>query len=173
MDFDSTADRPAPVASAAEGGSRDGRRRFLAGVVTAIQAAIGGTLAGLAGGAVVAPSFARRQGQWVAAGLLSDLPDDQPTPVTLRLERDDGPRQIVDRHVVFLVRTAEAEVRALSSTCSHLGCRVSWDPSSLDLRCPCHGGGFDRTGAVTAGPPPAPLATHATRVDGDQVLVWL
>jgi len=153
--------------------ANDGRRRFLAGLVATIQAAIGGTLVAVAGGAVVAPSFARRQGHWVAAGLLSDLPDDEPTPVTLSLERDDGPRQVVDRHVVFLVKTAEAEVRALSSTCSHLGCRVSWNPASFDLRCPCHGGGFDRTGAVKAGPPPAPLATHATKIEGDQVMVWL
>jgi Rieske Fe-S protein len=30
---------------------------------------------------------------------------------------------------------------------------------------------YDRTGAVKEGPPPAPLAKVATRVDGNKVLV--
>jgi Rieske Fe-S protein len=80
---------------------------------------------------------------------------------------------VSDRQVVFLVKTGPSQVVGLSSTCTHLGCRVSWDPSKQVLKCPCHGGVFDRTGAVTAGPPPAPLATIHTRLDGDQVLVQL
>jgi Rieske Fe-S protein len=150
-----------------------GRRRFLAGVITAIQAAIGGTLAIIVGGSVLSPSFARRRENWLAAGLLSDLPENEPTPVTVRVARADGYAQIVERQVVFLVRTGDTEVTALSSTCTHLGCRVSWDAQAGDLKCPCHGGVFDRTGKVTAGPPPAPLPRLTTKVDGDQVLVQI
>jgi Rieske Fe-S protein len=86
--------------------------------------------------------------------------------------RDDGYSQVVDRQVVFLVKNG-AQVGALSSTCTHLGCRVSWDAAAQVLKCPCHGGVFDRTGAVKAGPPPSPLPSIATRVDGNQVLVEL
>jgi Rieske Fe-S protein len=150
-----------------------GRRRFLAGVITTIQAAIGGTLAVVLGGSVLSPSFARRRESWLAAALLSDLPDLEPTPVTVRVARADGYAQIVERRVVFLVRTGDTEVTALSSTCTHLGCRVSWDAEAGDLKCPCHGGVFDRTGKVTAGPPPAPLPRISTRVDGDQVFVQI
>jgi Rieske Fe-S protein len=93
-----------------------------------------------------------------------------PTPVTLRVSRQDGYTQTVERQVVFLVKSGE-NVTALSSTCTHLGCRVSWDGEAKQLKCPCHGGVYDRTGAVIAGPPPAPLATLMTRVEGNQVLI--
>ena len=146
------------------------RRRFLAAAVNSIQALIGGTLAVLLGGAVVGPSFLRRRQTWLKAGSLDALTDDEPLPVTLRVSRQDGFTQTVERQVVFLVKSGE-RVTALSSTCTHLGCRVSWDSEAKQLKCPCHGGVYDRTGAVIAGPPPAPLAPLTTRVDGDQVFI--
>jgi len=146
------------------------RRRFLAAAVNSIQAAIGGTLAVLLGGAVVGPSFLRRREAWLKAGSLDALTDEEPMPVTIRVSRQDGFTQTVERQVVFLVKSGE-RVTALSSTCTHLGCRVSWDSAAKQLKCPCHGGVYDRTGAVIAGPPPAPLAMITTRVDGDQVFI--
>ncbi|MGE0451654.1 MAG: ubiquinol-cytochrome c reductase iron-sulfur subunit [Vicinamibacterales bacterium] len=148
-----------------------GRRRFLAGIITSVQALIGGTLTFVFGGALLSPSIRDRHESWLAAGSLATLPENEPTAVTLRIARQDGYRQVVERQVIFLVKVAEDEVRALSSTCTHLGCRVSWDSSTEQLRCPCHGGVYDRTGAVVAGPPPSPLPTLPTRLDGDQVLV--
>jgi quinol---cytochrome c reductase iron-sulfur subunit, bacillus type len=146
------------------------RRSFLAAAVNTIQGVIGGTLAVLLGGAVVGPSFLRRRETWLKAGSLDALSEGEPTPVTIRVSRQDGYTQSVERQVVFLVKSGE-NVTALSSTCTHLGCRVSWDAEAKQLKCPCHGGVYDRTGAVIAGPPPAPLATLMTRVDGDQVLI--
>jgi quinol---cytochrome c reductase iron-sulfur subunit, bacillus type len=146
------------------------RRRFLAAAVNTIQGAIGGTLAVLLGGGVVGPSFLRRRETWLKAATLDALTEDEPTPVTLRVSRQDGFTQTVERYVVFLVKSGE-RVTALSSTCTHLGCRVGWDSEAKQLKCPCHGGVYDRTGAVIAGPPPAPLATVITRVDGDQVFI--
>jgi Rieske Fe-S protein len=146
------------------------RRRFLAAAVNSIQGIIGGTLGVLLGGAIVGPSFLRRRETWLKAATLDALNDDEPTPVTLRVSRQDGFTQTVERYVVFLVKSGE-RVTALSSTCTHLGCRVSWDSEAKQLKCPCHGGVYDRTGAVIAGPPPAPLATISTRVDGDQVFI--
>lgn len=149
-----------------------GRRGFLKGAIAIVQGAIGATVAFLLGGAVVAPIFGRRRESWLPAGSLDDLVDNEPTPVTIRVTREDGYTQVVDRQVVFLVRSG-AQVTALSSTCTHLGCRVSWDADAQALKCPCHGGVFDRTGAVKAGPPPAPLASLPTKIDGSQVLVEL
>lgn len=146
------------------------RRRFLAVIVNSIQGVIGGSLAVLLGGAVVGPSFLRRRETWLKACSLDALNEGEPTPVTIRVSRQDGYTQAVERQVVFLVKSGE-NVTALSSTCTHLGCRVSWDAESKQLKCPCHGGVYDRTGAVVAGPPPAPLATLTTRVEGDQVLI--
>jgi menaquinol-cytochrome c reductase iron-sulfur subunit len=152
--------------------TENGRRRFLAGAITAIQGAMGATLAFLLGGAAAAPSFGTRRTNWWPAGAVDDLSDNEPVPITIRVTREDGYNQVVDRQVIFLVKSG-TNVTALSSTCTHLGCRVSWNADSQTLRCPCHGGVFDRTGAVKAGPPPAPLAKLATRVEGERVLVQL
>ena len=138
-----------------------------------IQGAIGATLAFILGGTVASPAFGTRRTNWWPAAVLDDLSDKEPTPVTIRVTREDGYSQVVDRQVVFLTKTGASEVTALSSTCTHLGCRVSWDAASQTLKCPCHGGVFDRTGAVKAGPPPVPLARLATRVEGERVLVQL
>ena len=146
------------------------RRRFLAALVNSIQGVIGGTLAVVLGGAAVGPSFLRRRETWFKAASLDALNEGEPTPVTIHVARQDGFTQTVERQVVFLVKSGE-RVTALSSTCTHLGCRVSWDSEAKQLKCPCHGGVYDRTGAVIAGPPPAPLATITTRVDGDQVFI--
>ena len=149
-----------------------GRRRFLSGVVATIQGAIGATLAFLLAGAAAAPAFGSRRTHWWPAAPLDDL-SEEPTPITIRVTREDGYTQVVDRQVVFLVKAGDGRVTALSSTCTHLGCRVSWHADEQVLKCPCHGGVFDRTGAVKAGPPPLPLPKVETRIEGNQVLVQL
>ena len=148
-----------------------GRRRFLARIVNTIQGVLAGTLGLVLGGAVVSPGLARREERWLPAGPVNDLIPNQPTPVMLRITRQDGYAQVVDRRTVFLVRTSATEVTALDSTCTHLGCRVSWDAESQELVCPCHGGRYDRTGKVTAGPPPAPLSALETQVTDGTVRV--
>lgn len=146
------------------------RRRFLTSITTGILTVIGGILGVLGGGAVLS-STVRRQEDWLAASALHDLPDNQPTAVTLSVMRLDGYREALERRTIFLVKTGESEVAAFDATCTHLGCLVTWDPQEQVFRCPCHGGVFDRTGAVMDGPPPEPLTKIATRVDGNRVLV--
>src|SRR4051812_971089 len=110
-----------------------GRRRFLSRIVTAIQAAIGGTLGVILGGAIVAPGLVRREENWLPAATLSNLPENEPIPVVLRVTREDGYSQVVDRKTVFLVK-AKDKVTAIDSTCTHLGCRVSWDAEAQVIK---------------------------------------
>jgi Rieske Fe-S protein len=147
------------------------RRRFLARVVKTLQAAMAATVGVITGGAIASPGFARRQEHWLPAVSLGALPDGTPTAVALRVAREDGYGQIVERRTVFLVKTGEADVTALDSTCTHLGCRVTWDAVAKELRCPCHGGAYDHLGAVKAGPPPGPLQRLATKIDGGRILI--
>ena len=42
---------------------------------------------------------------------------------------------------------------ALSSTCPHLGCKVSWEAHRNRFFCPCHNGVFDSSGKPRSGPP--------------------
>ena len=146
------------------------RRRFLSSITTGILSVIGGILGILGGGAVLS-STVRRQEDWVAASDLHELPDNEPTAVTLSVMRLDGYKETLERRTIFLVKTGESDVAAFDSRCTHLGCLVAWDPQAHVFRCPCHGGVFDRTGAVIDGPPPDPLMKVATRVDGNRVLV--
>lgn len=148
-----------------------GRRNFLVRAITAIHATMAATVAFILGATTLAPSFTRRDESWLQAAALDALPENQPVPVTLRVTRSDGYSQVVDRTVVYLVRTGEDDVRALHSTCTHLGCRTSYDRKTKRILCPCHGGVFDVNGAVLDGPPPAPLPTLSTRVQDGQVLV--
>jgi Rieske Fe-S protein len=140
-------------------------------VIAAVQATIGATLGVVVGRATLSSGAASAAERWLPGARLSDLSPGQPTPVMLRVARQDGYAQVVDRRTVFLIRTSDTQVTALDSTCTHLGCRVSWDGDAQELICPCHGGRYDRTGAVKSGPPPAPLATIETRIDGGDVMV--
>jgi Rieske Fe-S protein len=153
-----------------QGNTTDNRRQFFVRCIRTIQGAMGATLAFVVGRAVVAPAAARRETLWLHAGSLKSLSEATPTPVTLRIARPDGASEVVDRRVVFLVRSA-TQVRAFDSTCTHLGCRTRYNVDTNQIECPCHGGVYDTTGQVVAGPPPQPLTTLQTRVNGDQVLV--
>ena len=42
---------------------------------------------------------------------------------------------------------------ALSSTCPHLGCQVTFEPQHQRFFCPCHNGTFAPDGRATGGPP--------------------
>jgi menaquinol-cytochrome c reductase iron-sulfur subunit len=148
-----------------------GRRRFLARVITTIHTAIAASLGVVLGGTVLSPLFGKQEENWLPAGTLTSLPEHDPLPVTLRVAREDGYNQIIERRSIFLIRNGESGVLAIDSTCTHLGCRVSWDADEQLIRCPCHGGIYDRDGTVKSGPPPAPLARLDTKIEGDQILV--
>jgi menaquinol-cytochrome c reductase iron-sulfur subunit len=150
---------------------RSGRRSFLARVVIGVQTAIGATVAFVVGGAALAPSFSPPRRTWLRAATLADLADGAPTPVTLRIIRQDGYRQVVDRRTVYVQRDGDGGVRVLDSTCTHLGCRTRYDAESKRFLCPCHGGVYDADGSVLDGPPPEPLRRMDARIDGDTVVV--
>ncbi len=71
---------------------------------------------------------------------------------------------------VFLVHLPEG-FKVFSAVCTHLGCLVKWQPDRERFFCPCHRGVFDKSGAVVAGPPPAPLRQYPVTVEGDRIYV--
>ena len=146
------------------------RRRVLVRIIVAVQSAIGAALAYVLGSTVLAPGFAAHIPRWLEAASLDGLDDGGPTPVTLRIARQDGYRQVVDRRVVYLSRDASG-VRVLDSTCTHLGCRTRYDREARLFLCPCHGGAYDVDGHVVAGPPPAPLRRLNARVEDGRIFV--
>jgi Rieske Fe-S protein len=74
-----------------------------------------------------------------------------------QLPRDGG--LILAGDKIVLTSGSDGAVHAFSAVCTHQGCTVS-SVSRGQISCPCHGSRFDaRTGAVVAGPAPAPLAS--------------
>ena len=64
---------------------------------------------------------------------------------------------------INIVNTGEDFV-ALSTVCTHLGCKVHWKDKAQQFYCPCHDGYFDARGKVVKGPPPAPLSSYPVEV---------
>ena len=147
------------------------RRTLLSRLIAVCLTGIGSLLAVITGSAVVSSSFAAQREDWVPTARLDELQEGVPTPITLRVIRRSGYLQEVDRQLVFLVKRSDEQVTALSSTCTHLGCRVSWNPELGVIACPCHGGVYNTRGEVQAGPPPRPLPSLSTRVDEGRVFI--
>jgi Rieske Fe-S protein len=78
-------------------------------------------------------------------------------------------RRVKERIAVIADSAAESGLAALSTTCTHLGCGVSWDAARRQFLCPCHGGVYGPGGAVVSGPPPRPLARLPLVLSGGRV----
>lgn len=139
------------------------RRSFLARAVTSGVALISAGLAALVGLAA-APRPKNTGRRWQRTISVFDLPPERPVAAVIAERQADGWYETHKQSVVFIDRDGET-YRALSATCTHLGCRVRWDATSELYLCPCHGGAYDRNGRVVAGPPPLPLQRLAVRVN--------
>ncbi len=159
--------------STVDGPALTDRRTWLVRTIGVIAAAVGATLGVVGGGAAVAPALATTRERWLPAGRMRDLTAGVPTPVTVRVVREDGYAETVDHDVVFMIKSESGDVRAFSSTCTHLGCRVAYDRQTNLFACPCHGGRYATDGSVVAGPPPRPLRTVEVRAEDGKVLVRL
>ncbi len=58
-------------------------------------------------------------------------------------------------------RDDEGHLHALSATCTHLGCQVTWNDSERSWDCPCHGSRFDTAGRLLDGPATKPLSPRS------------
>lgn len=71
---------------------------------------------------------------------------------------------------VWIVKSeyeGQAQVFALKSVCTHLGCTPNWLEAEQKFKCPCHGSGFYKDGVNFEGPAPRPLERYAIRVADD------
>lgn len=94
-------------------------------------------------------------------------------PEEVHFERvvEDGhmTRRVKERFAVVRDTSAASGLAALATSCSHLGCGVSWDAGRNAFLCPCHGGVYGPDGSVLAGPPPKPLRRLPLAVEGGRV----
>ena len=76
----------------------------------------------------------------------------------------------VNNKPVIVIHTPDG-YRALSATCTHLGCILLWNEQREVIACPCHEAYFNTNGAVVSGPPPSPLAEYRVQVENGQIYV--
>lgn len=85
-----------------------------------------------------------------------------------------APGQVDERYKaqfgVWIVKyeyEGQAEIYALKTVCTHLGCTPSWLEAEQKFKCPCHGSGFYKDGINFEGPAPRPLERYAIRIADD------
>lgn len=172
---------------AAEGGPPDpSRRTFVLRAVAAISALIGAALAVPVAGFATAtgwraatpvrlfgrsiPPTLRGEG-WVAVGKLDDFEVGVPKRVTVQRPVSDGWVTEEAPVAAYVFRRSDRAVVAFDIHCTHLGCPLNYVEGARRFLCPCHGGVFSREGSVLSGPPPRPMASFETKLEGDEVLL--
>jgi nitrite reductase/ring-hydroxylating ferredoxin subunit len=86
------------------------------------------------------------------------------------IEPGQGGWTHVDGELVAAARDEDGELHAVSTTCTHMGCRVTWNTAERSWDCPCHGSRFAPDGTVLQGPAVRPLARREVRADPDASL---
>ncbi len=71
----------------------------------------------------------------------------------------------------LLILNSDGTYRALSATCSHLGCTVQYRSDLRQIWCACHNGIYDLSGRNVSGPPPRPLDVFDVHSRGDEIVV--
>lgn len=95
-----------------------------------------------------------------AAGPLSagDIADDQGVVGRSRLGK------------VLVIRKKD-ELVGLLATCTHLGCTVTWNATTQQVECPCHGARYNIRGDVLRGPARQPLGPVTLAVEAGAIHV--
>jgi cytochrome b6-f complex iron-sulfur subunit len=68
---------------------------------------------------------------------------------------------------IIIIRSTDTVYLALSKVCTHSQCTVTYNSSSKDIPCPCHGSKFNTEGAVLNGPAASPLKKYDVKLNGN------
>jgi cytochrome b6-f complex iron-sulfur subunit len=142
-----------------------GRRDFMFGVLL-------GSLFG-AGWTSLSVTF----GLWglgTARFMFPNVLTEPPSKFKVGFPSDFAPGQVETKFkaqygvwVVNYEYNGQAEIYALRSVCTHLGCTPNWLEGEQKFKCPCHGSGFYKDGINFEGPAPRPLERYSIRIADD------
>lgn len=150
------------------------RRNFVTGVTGVLGGIMGVAIAAPALAYLVSPAMgAEKTEAWIPLGALSDFPVGAPTPFSFTRTQVNGWERSVNSLSVFVIRGADDQVAVLSSRCTHLSCRVSWEADSQSFTCPCHDARFGPQGEVVSGPPPRALDGYETKIEDGALFMRL
>ncbi|MDX1435338.1 MAG: ubiquinol-cytochrome c reductase iron-sulfur subunit [Anaerolineales bacterium] len=148
------------------------RRSFLAASTVAIGGIITAGISIPAVAYVIGPALGEADEQnWIRLGSVSKVELGEPTLFKAIVTRRSG-WIVNEEEISFYVLTDNGrDFIALSSICTHLGCRVRWITDQGQYLCPCHNALFGKEGEVITGPPPRPLDRLEVKVEDDQLFV--
>jgi menaquinol-cytochrome c reductase iron-sulfur subunit len=153
-------------------GKQLSRRNFLGIATWAIGGLISAALGVPAIAYVLGPALKRQEAQeWIRVGSTAKVELGTPTLFKAKIERQTGWVVNEEELSIYLLTENGRDFVAMSSICTHLGCRVRWIADQEHFFCPCHNAVFDKRGNVTSGPPPRPLDRYDVKVEEDQLFV--
>ncbi|REB07115.1 FAD-dependent oxidoreductase [Sporosarcina sp. BI001-red] len=85
---------------------------------------------------------------------------DRPEKTPETLSNGEGAVITLDGHRKGAFKDDEGNVHIVDTTCTHIGCEVSWNNGERSWDCPCHGSRFSYTGEVIEGPAEKPLQKY-------------
>jgi len=94
----------------------------------------------------------------VAKAFVKDYVTDRADAELASLAPGEGRIVSVDREQLAAYRSPEGTLHLVSPVCTHMKCRVHWNPAETSWDCPCHGSRFAPDGSVLEGPAITPLA---------------
>jgi menaquinol-cytochrome c reductase iron-sulfur subunit len=142
------------------------RRDFITLTTAAVGTFIGAVIGLPAIAYLIDPALkAGSSDAWIPLGKLDSFEIGKPSLSTFTRSKVNGWEKTVNSYGVFVLRKSENDVVATSNKCTHLSCRVNWNPDQQQYICPCHDAHFDINGNILAGPPPRPLDTYETKVE--------
>lgn len=109
-------------------------------------------------------------GEWVKVVEVSKI-TNEPQEFTFSRLQIDGWYKSTPDFTAWISKDSKGNIFALSPTCKHLGCTVSWN-NNKDLPneyfCPCHGAHYTKEGKQLA-VASAPLDEYDIKIDNDFV----
>ena len=147
------------------------RRHFLASATGLLGAIILVLIGWPLVGSLLGPMYRRIQLRFTKVAAINQIPESHPTKVTFPYTSEDGYLREVATRDVWVIKRSPTDITVFSPICTHLSCRVDWDPRSGQFVCPCHGSVFSIDGKVLAGPAPRPLDTLPWKIEDGQLCV--
>ena len=118
--------------------------------------------------AFLSPAFRRPQGQrWIKLGEVDQIETGAPIRFDFSETVNDAWVETRALRGVWIYTEDGKSFTVYNGHCTHLACSYGFEKEKGIFHCPCHHGRFElKTGKVVGGPPPRPLDTLDTKIEG-------